>query len=348
MAHSIARAAHPGLASPLGRRRSRGTSAARASLSIGPSEPLAGGGDHWTRRAPRKAPQRHLARLPSVVRSRRRSCSGRRSALSAFLLFTVQPLVGRLLLPAYGGAPAVWATVLAFFQVVLLGGYAYAHVVATRLSPNRGAALHLAVLCVALVFTLLTPSSVASLFDPAEPTIPGLVRVLVLLIGAPAFVLTATTPLVSTWYARVRHATDPDGDPREPYWLYALSNGGSLVSLLAYPLLIEGQIGLSQQRSLWIAGVFVLLGLLVVAVARAGDAAGGSAAARCRRRGTDLVLGRGGRRPGADAPAAAPLDRARRHPRRPAVRGDEPGRRPTSSRRRSCGSSRSPSTSPRS
>ena len=99
--------------------------------------------------------------------------------LSAFLLFTVQPLVGRLLLPAYGGAPAVWATVLAFFQVVLLGGYAYAHVVATRLSPNRGAALHLAILCAALVFTLLTPSSVATLFDPAEPTIPGLVRVLV-------------------------------------------------------------------------------------------------------------------------------------------------------------------------
>ena len=74
--------------------------------------------------------------------------------LSAFLLFTVQPLVGRLLLPAYGGAPAVWATVLAFFQVVLLGGYAYAHVVATCLSPNRGAALHLAVLSGALVFVM--------------------------------------------------------------------------------------------------------------------------------------------------------------------------------------------------
>ena len=208
--------------------------------------------------------------------------------LSAFLLFTVQPLVGRLLLPAYGGAPAVWATVLAFFQVVLLGGYAYAHVVATRMSPNRGAALHIAILCAALVFTLLTPTSVAALFDPAEPTIPGLVRVLVLLIGAPAFVLTATTPLVSTWYARVRHATDPDGDPREPYWLYALSNGGSLVSLLAYPLLIEGQIGLSQQRSLWIAGVFVLLGLLVVAGAVQATRLAG-AGLTMPTRGTDLV-----------------------------------------------------------
>jgi hypothetical protein len=208
--------------------------------------------------------------------------------LSAFLLFTVQPLVGRLLLPAYGGAPAVWATVLAFFQVVLLGGYAYAHVVATRLSPNRGAALHLAILAGALACTLLTPSSVASLFDPAEPTIPGLVRVLVLLIGAPAFVLTATTPLVSTWYARVRHATDPDGDPREPYWLYALSNGGSLVSLLAYPLLIEGQIGLSQQRSLWIGGVFVLLGLLVVAGAVQATRLAG-VGLTTPARGTDLV-----------------------------------------------------------
>jgi hypothetical protein len=158
--------------------------------------------------------------------------------LSAFLLFTVQPLVGRLLLPAYGGAPAVWATVLAFFQVVLLCGYAYAHVVATRLSPNRGAALHVAVLAGALLITLVTPGSVNALFDPGQPTIPGLLRVLVLLIGAPAFALTATTPLVSTWYARVRHATDPSADSREPYWLYALSNGGSLISLLMYPLVI--------------------------------------------------------------------------------------------------------------
>ena len=128
----------------------------------------------------------------------------------------------------------------------------------------------------------------ASLFDPAEPTIQGLVRVLVLLIGAPAFVLTATTPLVSTWYARVRHATDPDGDPREPYWLYALSNGGSLISLLAYPLLIESQIGLSQQRTLWIGGVFVLLGLLVVAVAVQATRLAG-AGLTMPTRGTDLV-----------------------------------------------------------
>src|SRR5205085_2886896 len=89
--------------------------------------------------------------------------------------------------------------------------------------------------------------------------------VLTLLIGAPAFALTATTPLVSSWYARVRRSADPDADDRDPYWLYALSNGGSLVSLLAYPLLIEPQIGLSQQRSLWVVGVFGLLALLVVA-----------------------------------------------------------------------------------
>ncbi|HEX5826559.1 MAG TPA: hypothetical protein VFY23_03500, partial [Candidatus Limnocylindrales bacterium] len=85
--------------------------------------------------------------------------------LSAFLLFTVQPLVGRLLLPAYGGAPAVWATVLAFFQVVLLGGYAYAHVVATRLSPNTGAILHVGVLGGALALTLVLPGTVAALYD---------------------------------------------------------------------------------------------------------------------------------------------------------------------------------------
>ncbi|MEO5963976.1 MAG: hypothetical protein ABIR11_00820, partial [Candidatus Limnocylindrales bacterium] len=186
-------------------------------------------------------------------------------AMSALLLFSVEPLVGRLLLPAFGGAPAVWATVIAFFQVVLLVGYAYAHVVATRLGTRAGIALHLAVLVVALVLTLLGPHAVADVRLPVLPVVPGPLLVLLVLIGPAAFALTATTPLISTWYGRARRADVEPGDT-EPYWLYALSNGGSLVALLAYPLVIEPRIGLSRQRGLWDIG----LGLLVVVIGLAG------------------------------------------------------------------------------
>ena len=198
--------------------------------------------------------------------------------VSAFLLFTSQPMVGRLVLPVFGGAPAVWATVLVFFQTLLLLGYLYAHLLVTRLRPMHGAVLHVAVMVVAMAATWAAPRDVASLHDPGLPVVPGLLAILLVVIGPAAFAMTATTPLVSAWYARVRRAADPGADPRDPYWLYALSNGGSLVSLLAYPLLIEPRVGLADQRTLWGAG-FAVLTLLIALSAWRLRAAGPAAMA---------------------------------------------------------------------
>jgi hypothetical protein len=201
--------------------------------------------------------------------------------VSAFLLFTLQPLVGRLVLPAFGGAPAVWATVLLFFQSLLLLGYLYAHVLATRVAPLRGAGLHLGVMVVALVATVGAPRDIGALHDPALPVIPALLGILIVLVGPAAFAMTATTPLLSDWYARVRRAADPLADPRDPYWLYALSNGGSLVSLLAYPLLIEPRLGLATQRTWWGIGFGILTVLIALSALRL-RAAGPRALARHR------------------------------------------------------------------
>ena len=182
--------------------------------------------------------------------------------LSAFLLFTSEPLIGRLVLPIFGGAPAVWATVLVFFQVLLLLGYLYAHLVATRLRPLLGAALHVGVVAAALVATLAAPRVAPALHNPDLPVVVAVLATLLVIVGPAAFAMTATTPLVSSWYARVRRVDDPASDPRDPYWLYALSNGGSLAALLAYPLLIEPRLGLAAQRTWWIFG-FGGLALLI-------------------------------------------------------------------------------------
>ncbi len=203
--------------------------------------------------------------------------------LSAFLLFTAEPMVARLAQPVFGGAPAVWATVLVFFQVMLLLGYAYAHLVATRLAPRPAAALHVSIAVVAALLTIAAPRTVSALVDPAIPTIPNVLLLLLAVAGPATFVMTSTTPLVSSWYARERLARDPDAERRDPYWLYALSNFGSLVSLLAYPFLIEPLIGLSAQRVAWMAGFGLLVACLAVAALRYASAAAISSTA------TDVV-----------------------------------------------------------
>ena len=191
--------------------------------------------------------------------------------LSAFLLFSVEPLIGRLVLPVFGGAGGVWATVLAFFQGVLLLGYLYAHVSATRLSVRTGAVLHLVLAVVAVAATATAPQRVASLRLDGVPTLVNLVAMLAVIIGPAAFVLTATTPLMSSWYARVRRAADASASEADPYWLYALSNGGSFVALLAYPFIVEQTIGLSTQRTVWFGGfIAFVLALTVAAVKYAG------------------------------------------------------------------------------
>lgn len=193
--------------------------------------------------------------------------------LSAFLLFSVQPLIGRLVLPIFGGTPAVWATSLFFFQTILLVGYLYGHLSVTRLGWI-GPPVHLAVAALALVALLVAPSDVSALRDAGTAPVLDLIRILFVIIGLPAIVLTTTTPLVSGWF-EVARSQRAGGDP---YWLYALSNGGSLLALLAYPLIIEPRLGLADQRGLWAVGygVFVVLlavaGLRVVGLLRARGA----------------------------------------------------------------------------
>jgi SAM-dependent methyltransferase len=188
--------------------------------------------------------------------------------LSAFLLFTLEPIVGRLVLPVFGGAAGVWATVLAFFQAVLLLGYLYAHLSATRLGVRAGITLHLALGVAAVLATVDAPARLADVPLGTLPTLPRLVALLAIAVGPAAFVLTATTPLMSSWYARVRRSTDPSASAADPYWLYALSNGASLVALLAYPFVLEPAIGLSAQRGAWTAGLALLAIVLVGAALR--------------------------------------------------------------------------------
>ena len=184
--------------------------------------------------------------------------------LSAFLLFSVEPLIGRLVLPVFGGTPAVWATVLFFFQAVLLVGYLYGHVSVTRLG-RWGPPLHLVLAGLAVIALVVAPSHVATLRDENVAPVVDLIRILLVLIGLPALVLTTTTPLVSGWFEAARARGD-DGDG---YWLYALSNAGSLLALLAYPLLIEPRLPLTTQRGIWTIGYVALVALLALAGSRA-------------------------------------------------------------------------------
>lgn len=163
--------------------------------------------------------------------------------LSAFLLFQVQPLIGKYVLPWFGGGPGVWTTCLLLFQVLLLAGYAYAHWTTSRLTTRRQALLHLAVL-IASVCTL--PIAPDASWKPRGDESPAL-RILLLLggtIGLPYFALSATGPLLQSWFAK----TFPE---RSPFRLYALSNVGSLLALLTYPLCFEPWLPLGRQAGLW-------------------------------------------------------------------------------------------------
>ena len=174
--------------------------------------------------------------------------------LSAFLLFQVQPLIGKFVLPWFGGGPAVWTTCMLFFQVLLLVGYAYAHATTCIRNPRTRACLHIAVIGLSLAALPIIPS--AELWKPEGSGMPVL-HILLLLtvaVGAPYFVLSTTGPLLQDWFARTW--------PRySPYRLYALSNLGSFLALLSYPFVFEPRFALRTQALGWTAGysVFALL-----------------------------------------------------------------------------------------
>jgi hypothetical protein len=166
--------------------------------------------------------------------------------LSAFLLFQVQPLAGKTILPWFGGGSTVWTTCMLFFQSALLVGYAYAHLLASRFSPRSGAGLHLLLLGASLLLLPITP---AESWKPADAAVPAW-RILALLtasLGAPFVLAASTGPLLQRWFSW-------EHPGRSPYRLYALSNLGSLLGLLAYPFLVEPLVGLRLQALLWSAG----------------------------------------------------------------------------------------------
>ena len=180
---------------------------------------------------------------------------------SATLLFLVEPMLARMLLPLLGGTPAVWNTCLVFFQAVLLAGYLYAHAAIRWMGRRTQIAVHLAVLAAALA---VLPLAVSSARIPAavQNPVQSILLTLAATVGLPFFALSASTPILQKWFAQTRHQSAAD-----PYFLYAASNAGSLVGLLGYPLLLEPLLPLSAQSRLWSFGYSSIVVLAVVCAA---------------------------------------------------------------------------------
>ncbi len=188
--------------------------------------------------------------------------------LSAFLLFEVQLILAKRILPWFGGAPSVWTTCMLFFQLLLLAGYAYAHGLAAHLGATAQRRLHLGLLAASLVLLAVlwgvwgNPILPDAGWKPADSTHP-VGRILLLLgasIGLPFFMLSATNPLLQAWFSR--------SHPGVPPWrLYALSNLGSLLGLLGYPFLVEWLLPLSSQAWTWTVGYALYAAGLVASAA---------------------------------------------------------------------------------
>src|SRR5215212_5854363 len=193
--------------------------------------------------------------------------------VSAFLLFWVQPLAGKMLLPLLGGTPAVWNTCMLFFQALLLAGYAYALALTRWLSALAQGAVHLALLALA-VLALPVALNAAAAGGVPEGASPEwwLLKTLLVTVGPPFFVLSASAPLLQGWFSRTRAESASD-----PYYLYAASNAGSLFALLGFPVLLEPALTLGQQSRAW-ASLYGALFLLFAACA--------AVAARAQKPGT--------------------------------------------------------------
>ena len=179
--------------------------------------------------------------------------------LSAALLFVVEPMLGKMLMPLLGGTPAVWNTCVVFFQIVLLAGYAYAHAAFRLLSRRKQIALHLIVVSSPLLIAGMLPLHLPAGWEPPVGSNPAgwVLLLLLVVVGIPFFALSATTSVVQRWFADSGRR-----DAKDPYFLYAASNAGSLLGLLAYPLLLEPLLRLHTQSRLWslaYAGFFALI-----------------------------------------------------------------------------------------
>ena len=178
--------------------------------------------------------------------------------LSAFLLFEVQPMIGKIILPWFGGSASVWSACLLFFQAALLAGYLYAHCVTRYLKPKQQAALHLILMAISVALLPILPSPRWKPLESGDPS--G--RILLLLtttIGLPYILLSTTTPLLQAWYVAAKPGSIP-------YRMFALSNFGSMLALLIFPVLVEPSLGTRAQAFTW-SGVYVIFVLLCAAVA---------------------------------------------------------------------------------
>ncbi|HEV3201057.1 MAG TPA: hypothetical protein VGZ73_24310, partial [Bryobacteraceae bacterium] len=184
--------------------------------------------------------------------------------VSAFLLFQVQPVIAKIILPWFGGSAAVWTTCLLFFQMVLLLGYLYAHAVVRYLKPRMQMLVHAALLLVSAVALPVYPNVAWKPTGTEEPTL-AILRLLAVTVGLPYFLLSTTGPLLQAWYARRFKGS-------LPYRLYALSNAGSMFALLSYPFLFEPYLTTHQQAWMWSAGYGVFVLLCVFTAFRSGNA----------------------------------------------------------------------------
>ncbi len=179
---------------------------------------------------------------------------------SAFLLFAVQPMFTKMVLPQLGGSPAVWSVAMVFFQALLLAGYLYAHLSTRYLTTRQAALLHLALLVVT-AFTL--PIAVSTSFGtpPAEGQAFWLIGVFLASVGLPFFAVSGNGPLLQAWFARSGHAHAGD-----PYFLYGASNLGSFAALLLYPVLIEPLLPVRMQSMIWAVGFTALIASIALAI----------------------------------------------------------------------------------
>ena len=204
--------------------------------------------------------------------------------VSAALLFAVQPMFTKMVLPRLGGAAAVWSVAMVFFQTTLLAGYAYAHAL-TRFAPGRTSVVIHLVVMIAACFAL--PLHIAAGWGAPPPVGEAfwLLGLFAASIGLPFFALAANGPLLQAWFVRTDHPA-----VRDPYFLYAASNAGSFLALLSYPLAIEPFVTLGGQTFSWTAGYYVLIllvaacGVLMLRSPRAADASAMRPPRRARRR----------------------------------------------------------------
>jgi hypothetical protein len=178
--------------------------------------------------------------------------------LSAFLLFQVQPLIAKIILPWFGGSAAVWSAAMLFFQLLLLGGYAYAHCSIRYLRPKAQMSVHVGLLALSCTLLPILPAPHWKPSGAGDPTL----RILLLLaatIGLPYFLLSATSPLLQAWHVR-------RSGSGMPYRLFALSNFGSMLALLSFPFLVEPRLASRLQAITW-SGAYVLFALLCAATA---------------------------------------------------------------------------------